>query len=117
MAQLARVKVFSKLNANSGFWQILLSPQSAKLTTFITPYGRYCFYRLPLATPEHFQCCMSDIFSGQEEVVCMMDDIFIRGKTQEEHDQYLQRVIQLLFKSGLTSNREKCLFRMNQVTF
>ena len=24
-----------------------LSPESAKLTTFITPYGRYCFHRLP----------------------------------------------------------------------
>ena len=35
-AQLAGATVLSKLNANSGFWQIPLSPDSAKLTTFIT---------------------------------------------------------------------------------
>ncbi len=47
LAQLAGAKVFSKLDANSGFWQIPLSPASALLTTFFTPYGRYCFQRLP----------------------------------------------------------------------
>ena len=31
--------VFSKLDANSGFHQIVLDPESAKLTTFITPVG------------------------------------------------------------------------------
>lgn len=50
LAQLAGAKVFLKLDANSGFWQIPLSPESAKLTTFITPFGRYCFHRLPLGT-------------------------------------------------------------------
>jgi len=37
LAQLAGAKVFTK--ANSGLWQIPLSPESAKLTTFITPFG------------------------------------------------------------------------------
>ena len=39
LAQLAGVKLFTKLDANSGFWQIPLSPDSALLTTFITPFG------------------------------------------------------------------------------
>lgn len=41
LAQLAGAKVFSKLDANSGFWQIPLDPASALLTTFITLFG--CF--------------------------------------------------------------------------
>ena len=43
LAQLSGAKVFSKLDANSGFWQIPLTEESRRLTTFITPYGRYCF--------------------------------------------------------------------------
>ena len=43
LAQLTGARVFSKLDANSGFWQIPLAEESRPLTTFITPFGRYCF--------------------------------------------------------------------------
>ena len=36
LAQLAGAKIFSKLDANSGFWQIPLSDDSRLLTTFVT---------------------------------------------------------------------------------
>ena len=58
LAQLTGAKLFSKLDANSRFWQIPLSPESALPTTFITPFGRFCFHRLPFgitSAPEHFQ--------------------------------------------------------------
>ena len=76
LAQLAGAQVFSTLDANSGFWQIPLDRESALLTTFITPFGRYCFHRLPFgitSAPEHFQRRLSDILNGLEGVVCMMD--------------------------------------------
>ncbi len=41
LPKLAHAKVFSLLDAASGFWQIPLDSASAKLTTFITPFGRY----------------------------------------------------------------------------
>ena len=43
LAQLPGAKEFSKLDANSGFWQIPLASASRLLTTFITPFGRFCF--------------------------------------------------------------------------
>ena len=43
LGQLAGAKIFSKLDANAGFWQIPLSEESSLLTTFITPFGRYCY--------------------------------------------------------------------------
>ena len=49
LGSLTEGSVFSKLDANSGFHQIVLNPESAKLTTFITPFGRYIFKRLPFS--------------------------------------------------------------------
>ena len=58
LAQLTGATLFSKLDANSGFWQIPLAKPSRILTTFITPFGRYCFNKLPFGiscAPELFQ--------------------------------------------------------------
>ena len=71
LAQLAGARVFSKLDANSGFWQILLSEFSQLPTTFINPVGRYCFNKLPFgisSAPEHFQRRMSELLTGLQAV-------------------------------------------------
>jgi len=40
---------------------------------------------------------MSEILSGLDGVVCMMDDdIMVHGKTQEEHDERIRKVLQRL---------------------
>ena len=120
LAQLAGATVFSKLDANSGYWQIPLSKESAILTTFISPFGRFCFKRLPFgitSAPEHFQRRMSSLLSGIDGVVCLMDDILIHSTTQEEHDERLARVLTRLQEAGLTLNREKCAFSQDRVSF
>ena len=38
-----QIKHFSKVDANSGYWHITLDPDSAKLTTFITPFGSIAY--------------------------------------------------------------------------
>ena len=120
LAQLSGAKVFSKLNANSGFWQIPLAPESALLTTFITPFGRYCFHRLPFgitSTPEHFQRRVSEVLTGIEGVVGMTDDVLVFGKNQEEHDKRLTEALKRIEQAGLTLNKEKCQFSQERITF
>lgn len=48
LGQMAGAKYFSKLDCVNGFWQVYsLSKESQLLTTFITPFGKFCFLRLP----------------------------------------------------------------------
>ena len=67
LAQLAGAAVFSKLDANSGFWQIPFAATSRHLMIFITLFGRYCFNKLPFGitnAPEYFQKKMSAAVDG-----------------------------------------------------
>ena len=120
LGSLTEGSVFSKLDANSGCHQIVLNPESAKLTTFITPFGRYMFKRLPFgisSAPEHFQKRMDKELSGIEGVKCRMDDILIIGKDQAEHDKRLKQVLDRLVERKLTLNLEKCLFSQSRLQY
>ena len=95
LALLSGAKVFSKRDANSGFWQIPLADKSKLLITFITPYGRFCFNKLPFgisSAPEIFQCLMSEVLSGLlgGRVLWHVDDVLGFGKDRIEHDTRLQ---------------------------
>ena len=112
--------MFSKLDTNSGFWQVPLSPESRPLTTFITPMGRYCFNKLPFglsSASEHFQKRMNELLVDIPGVVCQIDDILIFADNQEEHDQRLHAVLDRLRSKGLTLNKSKCKFRQSVIHF
>ncbi|KAJ8027857.1 hypothetical protein HOLleu_29931 [Holothuria leucospilota] len=53
IADLPDAEIFSKSDASSRFWKIRLDVESAKLSTFNTPFGRYKFKRLPLTFVQH----------------------------------------------------------------
>ena len=40
--RLSGKKVFTVIDLKDAFWQVPLSEESASLTTFNTPFGRYC---------------------------------------------------------------------------
>ena len=118
LAQMAGAKVFSKLDANSGFHQIKLSEESKPLTTFITPFGRYCYNRLPFGInsgPEHFQMQIHQVLENQSGVACIMDDMVVYGKDVKEHDERLNQVLDRLSKANITLNKEKCEFRKSEI--
>ena len=121
LGMLAGAKLFSKLDANMGFWQIPLTADSAKLTTFITPFGRYYFRWLPFgiaSAPEHFQNRMvTEVTEGLEGVVCHMDDVLVWGRTQEEHDARLHATLEKIQEAGITLNIDKCDLSKSEVTF
>ena len=120
LASLENTTGLSKIDANSGFWQIKLDKPSAILTTFVTPFGRFHFNCLPFginSASEHFQRRISQIFTELEGTICLIDDILIFGKMQEEYDAWLIKVLEKLQTVGLTLNDSKCQFSKSQVKF
>ena len=105
---------------NSGFWQVPLSEESQLLTAFITPFGRYCFTKLPFGiscSPELFQKRIKEALDGLDGVVTNMDDVLIFGSNQSEHDTRLTTVLKCLDSRGVTLNAEKCEFSTKSVKF
>lgn len=49
----SKAKVFSVLDAKSGFWQVPLDEASSRLTTFNTPSVGIAGCACPLASPQH----------------------------------------------------------------
>ena len=102
----------SRTPKSSRFWQEKLSPDSRFLTTFITPFGRFCFKPMPFgikSAPEHYQRKMSQILEESEGYISIIDDMLIHGKTQEEHYCRLKAILKRLDDMGATLNAEKVL--------
>ena len=120
IAQLTGTKVFSKLDANSEFWQIPLTTSSKLLTTSLTHNGRYCFNKLPFSissAPEHFQKRMNNILLGLPGVLYHMDNVLVFDKDTQEHDTRLEKVLQQIQAAGATLNQEKCQFYKSSLKF
>ena len=118
--KLAHSKVFSTLDAASGFWQIPLDENIQLMTTFITPFGRYAFRRLPFgisSAPEIFQRKMSSLLEGLSGVEVIMDDILVHGHDLEEHDACLTAVIRRIDASGLKLNPNKFVLRQSELRY
>ena len=94
--KLAGSTVFTTLDAASGFWQIPLHKESQPLTTFITPFGRFMFKRLPFGinpATDEYQKKMVELFGELEGVEVIIDDILVHGRDKAEHDRRLEIVM------------------------
>lgn len=120
LASIKDSKIFSKIDANKGFYQIKLSRESQLLTCFICPFGRFIFKRLPFGiscAPEYFVSKFEKILNGIENCISHVDDILIYGKDSTEHDAALEVVLDRLNKEGVTINKNKSCFGVEQVTY
>lgn len=112
LAKLGNCKIFSKLEANSGLWQIPLDEGSRLLTTFVVQWST-----IPHSSaPESFQRTLSRILKDLEGTICQMDDILVHGTDQSLHDRRLRAVLHCLQEAGLTLNN-KCEFSKPSIRF
>ena len=118
--ELSNSKVFTKVDLSNGYWHVKLSPESSRLTTMQTCFGRYAWLRLPFGlsvSAEIFQRRLLEALSGLTGVVCCADDVIIHGKTTEEHDQNLNSFMKRCIDQGIKLNKNKVQTKMTAITF
>ncbi|KAK9710149.1 Reverse transcriptase (RNA-dependent DNA polymerase) [Popillia japonica] len=107
IAELNGAAVFSKIDLKNGYHQIVLSEQSRTITTFATHMGLFRYKRLSFGintAAEIFQDTIRQTLQGIPQVINISDDILIYGKTPEEHNANLLRVLDVLKNQQLTIN-------------
>ncbi|MCG7876694.1 MAG: RNase H-like domain-containing protein [Candidatus Thiodiazotropha endolucinida] len=120
LPQLSGAKYFSKIDARSGYWAIKLERKSSYLTTFNTPFGRYRFLRLPFGlrcSQDQFQCKVDECFEGLLGVAAIVDDILVYGRTREEHDQRLRKVMERALEKGIRFNEDKLVVGVSEIEY
>ncbi|CAC5390534.1 unnamed protein product [Mytilus coruscus] len=111
--RLTGAKYLSKPDCNNGYWQLRMDKESQLLTTFNSPFGRYCFLRMPFgikSAHEVFQKRVSQLFEKLKGVETDIDDILVWGTTRKEHDDRLRSVLNRCQEVGLTLNAENASF-------
>ena len=108
--KFANLHYLTKLDAHHGYWSIVLDEESSLLTTFNSPFGRYCFPHLPfhlVCSQDIFQKKMDQFLKECPECIRIANDITVHGHTEVEHDAHLHNFMQVVCKYGVVFNPQK----------
>ena len=120
ISMFAGAKVFTIVDMDKGYWQVVLHPESRKLTCMAFDIGRYQFKRLPMGSKvasNIFQRMLDSVYIGLPGVTGIADDMVIFGRNEEEHDRNLILFLETTRKNGLVLNKRKLQFKKEEVSF
>jgi hypothetical protein len=112
--------VFSKIDLKQAYSQMELDDEAKKLLTINTQKGLYQYNRLAFgiaSAPAMWQRTMDQILQGIPKSQCLLDDIVVAGRDEDEHFNILNQVLERLDKNNLTINPKKCAFFQESITF
>ena len=118
--KLAGSVMYSKLDARHGYWSVQLDEESRLLTTFNSPFGRYCYKRMPFGlnlSQDVFQERMDGILENCPGTISIADDIGVFGSSEREHDENLHNLMLVAQTHGLVFNVGKCEIKRSNMKF
>jgi hypothetical protein len=111
----AGCKTLSFLDAYSGYHQIRMKESDQLATSFITPFGMYCYTTMPFGLRNAgatYQRCMNHVFGEHigRTVEAYVDDIVVKTRKASDLLSDLEVTFGCLRAKGVKLNPEKCVF-------
>ena len=111
---------FSKIDLKSAYHQIPLKEDDQPFTAFEVAGNLYQFKRMPFgitnAVPT-FQRIMDQIISANklEKTYAYLDDVIVCGETSKQHDDNLEKFMNVIKQQNMTINHEKCQLKTQKI--
>jgi hypothetical protein len=108
-------ETLSFLDAYSGYHQIRMKESDQLATSFITPFGMYCYITMPFGLRNvgaTYQRCMNHVFGEHigRTVEAYVDDIVVKTRKASDLFSDLETTFKCLKVKGVKLNPEKCVF-------
>ncbi len=104
-ANLGNSSIYSTLDLEMGYHQVVMDKECKDFTSFTTSLGKFKYRMMPFGlrnAPSHFQNFMFIVLQKLigKNVQVYMDDIIIATKSMEEHYRILREVLTTLGSFG-----------------
>ncbi len=119
---LGEARVFSTLDAYSGYWQMNVAKKDRPKTAFVCHSGTFQCKRMPFGltnAPATFQRALDLILTKYKWQTCLvyLDDVIIFSTSVEEHIRHVDEVLSCLSSAGVTLKISKCHFFTTTVEY
>lgn len=120
-AALSGAQYFSTMDANKGYHQFALSPESRWLSAFATEReGQWQYKRVPFGlqnAPAFFQRSIDSLLSRWrwQFVLAYIDDVVVWSPSWDAHIDHLSKVLAAFQRVNLTLDERKCNFGFSYV--
>jgi ribonuclease HI len=108
-------ETLSFLDAYSGYHQIKMKESDQLATSFVTPFGMYCYTTMPFGLRNAgatYQRCMNHVFGEHigRTVEAYVDDIVVKTRKASDLLSDLEVTFRCLKAKSVKLNPEKCVF-------
>lgn len=119
-ASLAGCTVFSQLDLEQAYQQLVVDSVSADLLTVNTHRGLFRVTRLPFGISTAvaiFQRHTEGLLADLTGVHVYLDDIVVGGRNALDHERNLRAVLERIPNDGLRLNKDKCTFGATSIEY
>ena len=107
--------LLSFMDGFSGYNQIKMAPEDMEKTSFITPWGTYCYKVMPFGLKNAgatYQRAATTLLHDMihKEVEVYVDDMIVKAKDREGHTPALRKFFERIKHYKLRLNPKKCTF-------